>query len=624
METSTNYEQTGVTTQGSVENVSIQSNGSVPKPRDNELQELRKGFTSENFKIEVNGLPKFFGVGEAKKLFKKLKLNSHKFKPVGGASARYMFVNFSNEDDKNQAIKILDGYKLKGSTLRAFSANAAKDPLLKHRDTNSHNHQNSSENNQETKPASDRIAEAVCPLWAKCSSYEEQLKLKLEDVQRLMRKLRGEYLRQLPLLKDINNQNNTNVNETIAKIEPIVPSPVINGYRNKCEFSIGKHPESGEIVVGFRLASYKKGSLSVVDIGHLPQVSDKMKKIVLYFQKLVRNGDGELKLDPYDPLSQTGYWRQLTVRTSRNGGIMVLIVIHPQSLDEDRRTLIKQNLVMYFDRLKNTPEEVSSLQVQFFGQKEKGSEDPPFELLSGTSSISETLMEEKLAFQISPQSFFQVNVKSAENLYNVCAKLAGLENQQSDTHSGLRSTVLFDVCCGTGTIGLCLASRCKKVIGVDCVTEAVDNANDNAKFNNVLNAKFHSGRAEFILGELLKHESLESNSEQKIVAIVDPPRAGLHPKAIKALRAATEIHTLVYVSCDANAAMQSLIDLGRPPSNTYRGDPFIPKKVVPVDLFPHTNHIELVILYERMPLIQMAQSNDSTEKMMDEMKPPNE
>lgn len=623
MDISINNEHNGVTTKGPEENISFQSNSLVPTPSDNELQEQRKGFTSENFKIEVNGLPKFFGVGEAKKLFKKLKLNSHKFKPVGGASARYMFVNFSNEEDKNQAIKILDGYKLKGSTLKAFSANAAKDPLLKHRDNNSHNNRNS-QTNIETKPARDRIAEAVCPLWARCSSYDEQLKLKLEDVQRLMRKLRGEYLRQLPLLKDINNQNKTNVNETIAKIEPIVPSPVINGYRNKCEFSIGKHPESGEIVVGFRLASYKKGSLSVVDISHLPQVSDTMKKIVLHFQKLVRNGDGDLKLDPYDPLSQTGYWRQLTVRTSRNGGVMVLIVIHPQSLDIEKKNKIKKNLVIYFDHLKNTPEEVSSLHVQFFGQKEKGSEDPPFELLSGTSSISETLMDEKLAFQISPQSFFQVNVESAENLYNVCAKLAGLENELSVTHSGLRSTVLFDVCCGTGTIGLCLASRCKKVIGVDCVTEAVDNANDNAKFNNVTNAKFHSGRAEFILGELLKLESSEANSEQKIVAIVDPPRAGLHPKAIKALRAATEIYTLVYVSCDANAAMQSLIDLGRPPSNTYRGDPFIPKRVVPVDLFPHTNHIELVILYERMPLIQMAQNNDSTEQMMDEMKPANE
>ena len=91
----------------------------------------------------------------------------------------------------------------------------------------------------------------------------------------------------------------------------------------------------------------------------------------------------------------------------------------------------------------------------------------------------------------------------------------------------------------------------------------------------------------------------------------------MHPKAVKAIRAASEIHTLVYVSCDANAAMQSLIDLGRPPSNTYRGDPFIPKRVVPVDLFPHTNHIELVILYERMPLIQMAQDNESTANMED-------
>merc|ERR550539_230772 len=85
----------------------------------------RKGFTSENFKIEINGLPKFFGVGEAKKLFKKLGLKAHKFKPVGGKSAKYMFVNFSDEDEKMRAIQMLDGLKLKGSSLKAFSANAA-------------------------------------------------------------------------------------------------------------------------------------------------------------------------------------------------------------------------------------------------------------------------------------------------------------------------------------------------------------------------------------------------------------------------------------------------------------------------------------------------------------------
>ena len=104
--------------------ITARSNDSEPKPNENNSQEQRKGFTSENFKIEVNGLPKFFGVGEAKKLFKKLKLKAHKFKPVGGSNSHYMFVNFSNDDEKNHAIKVLDGYMLKGKTLKTFAANA--------------------------------------------------------------------------------------------------------------------------------------------------------------------------------------------------------------------------------------------------------------------------------------------------------------------------------------------------------------------------------------------------------------------------------------------------------------------------------------------------------------------
>ena len=85
------------------------------------------------------------------------------------------------------------------------------------------------------------------------------------------------------------------------------------------------------------------------------------------------------------------------------------------------------------------------------------------------------------------------------------------------------------------------------------------------------------------------------------MAVVDPPRAGLHAKAITALRS-SNIETLVYVSCDARAAMNNFIDLGRMTSNTYKGEPFVPKKVIPVDLFPHTNHFELIILFERFPL----------------------
>lgn len=92
---------------------------------------------------------------------------------------------------------------------------------------------------------------------------------------------------------------------------------------------------------------------------------------------------------------------------------------------------------------------------------------------------------------------------------------------------------------------------------------------------------------------------LKRHNSEKIVAIVDPPRAGLHPKAVHALRASS-VQTLVYISCDAKAAMANFLSLGRPASNTMPGAPFVPKKVIPVDLFPHTNHFELVILFERL------------------------
>ena len=114
------------------ENIIDDSKNGDKNVNNSNSEHQRTGFTSENFKIEVNGLPKFFGVGEAKKLFKKLGLKAHKFKPVGGHNAKYMFVNFSDNDEKIRAIKMLDGFKLKGSSLKAFSANAAKDPLIKH------------------------------------------------------------------------------------------------------------------------------------------------------------------------------------------------------------------------------------------------------------------------------------------------------------------------------------------------------------------------------------------------------------------------------------------------------------------------------------------------------------
>ena len=136
---------------------------------------------------------------------------------------------------------------------------------------------------------------------------------------------------------------------------------------------------------------------------------------------------------------------------------------------------------------------VTSLNIQFFGQRIKGEPEPEVHCLAGEESIKEKLVN--LNFKVSPQAFFQINTLAAEKLYETCSQVADLDAKKS---------VLFDVCCGTGTIGLCLASKVKEVHGVDVVEEAVKDANLNAEANGITNATFHAGKAEFILPELLK------------------------------------------------------------------------------------------------------------------------
>ena len=186
---------------------------------------------------------------------------------------------------------------------------------------------------------------------------------------------------------------------------------------------------------------------------------------------------------------------------------------------------------------------------------------------------------------ISPQAFFQVNTLAAEVLYKTVGDIADLTEKSS----------LVDVCCGTGTIGLCLAARVKNVVGVEIVAEAVRDAQKNAENNGVKNCDFFTGKAEDILGNILR--DIDSKD---IVAIVDPPRAGLHPRALSAIRNTAAIKRLVYVSCDAKNAMKNFVDLARPASKTAKGDPFLPVKVIPVDLFPHSRGFELVLLFERV------------------------
>lgn len=412
----------------------------------------RTGFSSEQFKIEVQNLPKFFSISQIKKLLtKKLELKPHKLKPCG-PKARYMFINFASEAERDEAIAKLNGFNLKGNKLRAFKAQAAKDPMLKKA-------QNDAE--IDTRPISEQIMSAVCPLGDK--SYEDQIKAKTEIISETLQKLRTEFMKQNSYFKSHGIEEND-----LAILSDFVESPVKIGYRNKCEFSVGENQ------VGFRLASYRKGSVQVAEIHHLPVVSEVMKNVAKHFGEFVTKSNYQ----HFDNISQTGNWKQLTVRQSCED-LLVWAVLHPQNLSEDDKEKLKTDFAAHFQEFSPS---VTSLNIQFFGQKQKGQPDPEVECIKGEKFIKEKLMG--LTFKVSPQAFFQINTQAAEKLYSACGEIANLD----------KDTVLFDVCCGTGTIGLCLASKVKEVHGIDIVEEAVEDAKINAQNNGIENAHFHAGK----------------------------------------------------------------------------------------------------------------------------------
>jgi len=558
--------------------------------KNNSSDENKRLFSSENFKIEVNNLPKFCGHAQMKKLFgHKLKLSYHKLKPCGPGK-NYMFICFKNEEDKEKALTVINGFDYKGQKLEAKSASAGRDPLQRQKDL--------SERNPvvDDRPVAVRLQEAVCPLAA--DSYDLQLTKKQSEVSVLVKRLGSEVSRGHEALRQWVRAR-VREHETLAPVDNFVRSPVTNGYRNKCEFSIGQMTTSEAwgseklVSVGFRLSSYKGGSVEVVSVASLedpastlPHVPARMIEIARRLELYIR-ASGVM---PYCTVERRGHWRSVMMRTSRGGDLeagaedgemMVVVSLDPGSLDLTTLDRIRGDLRQLF----SDSGEVTSLFLHLSpARREAGHQDPAPELLSGTPAIQEVLLGRK--FSISPQAFFQVNTRAAEILYKMAGDIANLNDKST----------LVDVCCGTGTIGLCLADKVRNVVGVDIVADAIRDAQKNAELNSVTNCAYFTGKAEDILQTILR-----DIDNKDIVAIVDPPRAGLHQKALRAIRSTLAIRRLVYISCDAKNAMKNFVDLSRPPSKTALGDPFLPVKIIPVDLFPHSKGFELVILFERIP-----------------------
>lgn len=265
---------------------------------------------------------------------------------------------------------------------------------------------------------------------------------------------------------------------------------------------------------------------------------------------------------------------------------MAIITFHPQGLSQEELCVQKVTLRDFFTKGPGAVCELTSLYFQESTMTRCSHEQSPYQLLFGEPHIFEDLLGLKI--RISPDAFFQINTAGAELLYQTIGELSGVDS----------NTILLDICCGTGVIGLSLAQCASQVLGIELVEQAVEDARWTAAFNGVTNCEFHAGRAEKILPQLLKSQE----DEKLTVAVVNPARAGLHYQVVQAIRNCRAIQRLVFVSCKPHGeSTRNFIELCCPPNSAKKllGEPFVLRQAVPVDLFPHTPHCELVLLFTR-------------------------
>lgn len=374
-------------------------------------------------------------------------------------------------------------------------------------------------------------------------------------------------------------------NGLCCPMDSIHASPVTEGYRNKCEFSFGFDKEN-KPCVGFRLGLFREGSVVVSKPDECVNVSSEMKAVCAVMQNIVETSE----ILVYDVTTKSGVWRVLTVRQSVNTGeLMAMVQVNPAGKTPEERAALKDLLV---ERLtdENNSFKITSFYIQEYEGLSAPSDNDPVEHVFGKTKLEEHLLG--MRFDVSPNAFFQVNTRGAEELYSLVKQHA-----DADEH-----TLLYDVCCGTGTIGICASKGVAKVVGIEICKPATDDAEVNAVLNDVKNVSFINSKAEDVMKDLLRRKREESEKHlNRVVAIVDPPRAGLHHNVLRALRACPPVQRIVYVSCNpTNSLVRDAVMLCGPSTKGMQGEAFQPVHAVPVDMFPHTPHCEMIIVFERV------------------------
>ncbi len=354
----------------------------------------------------------------------------------------------------------------------------------------------------------------------------------------------------------------------IPVLNPVIGSSEVFLYRNKLEFTfsdkrwltreemISDNESLNEDALGFHIPGLFDKVLDIRECHLQPEPSNAIRDAV-------RRYAHRKSLPFFNLRQQTGFLRNLIIRNTSSGKVMVIVVFF---LDE------KERINGLMDFLSGEFPQISSLfYIINTKQNDSLADQVPIHYKG-----DDHLLEEMggLRFRIGPKSFYQTNTKQALRLYNSAKEFAGLEG----------SEVVYDLYTGTGTIANFVADSARKVIGIEYIDDAVKDAISNSEINGITNTRFFAGDIRSLLSEKF---FLENGSPD--VIITDPPRAGMHEDVVRQIINASPSR-IVYVSC--NPATQAR-DAG------LMSDHYIVKRVQPVDMFPHTHHIENIILLER-------------------------
>ena len=386
--------------------------------------------------------------------------------------------------------------------------------------------------------------EAACIHAGECGGctyqtlpYEEQLAMKASQVKKL--------------IDDVIVPENTDY-----EFLGIKASPRQQEYRNKMEFSFGDEVKDGPLALGM----HKRGSFyDIVTVDGCRLTDGDFRKIL----RATLDYFTELGTPFYRKLQHTGYLRHLLVRKAARTGQILVSLVTTSQMDADlegwKETLLKLPLEGSFAGILHTTNDSLADVVQ----------SDRTEVLYGEEYFYEELLG--LRFRISTFSFFQTNSLGAEVLYDTARSYVG------DT----KDQVIFDLYSGTGTIAQMLAPVAKKVIGVEIVEEAVKAAGENAKLNGLTNC-------EFIAGDVLK--MLDTISDRPDFIVLDPPRDGIHPKALKKI-IDYGVDRMIYISCKPTSLARDL--------EMLQGYGYRVERACCVDMFPWSANVETVCLLNR-------------------------